>query len=86
MSRILLSICIPTYNRCEILDNTIFSLLNDSSFNSELIEIIVSDNCSTDDTSEMMQKYPQVKYHRNSENVKDRNFSIALNYATGLYL
>jgi abequosyltransferase len=82
----LLSICIPTYNRCEILDNTLKLLFENADFENDKIEIIVSDNCSTDKTSDIISKYPLVVYHRNAENIKDGNYSIVLNYATGLYL
>lgn len=86
LNRPLLSLCIPTYNRSEILNNTLKSLFNNPDFNEELIEVIVSDNCSTDNTKEVAGKYPQVKYFCNKENVKDANFSIALNHANGFYI
>lgn len=86
MNTILLSICIPTFNRSEVLDNTLNSLFSNSEFNSNQIEVIVSDNCSTDNTAQVVTKYPLVKYYRNKENIKDLNFSIALEYATGKYI
>lgn len=82
----LLSICIPTYNRCDILDVTLNSLFSNPEFDENKIEIIVSDNCSTDNTAKVVAKYPLVRYYCNSENVKDRNFSIVLGYATGSYI
>lgn len=48
--RPLLSICIPTYNRAEILDKTLFLLFSNPDFNVDEIEVVVSDNCSTDHT------------------------------------
>ncbi|UKJ08249.1 glycosyltransferase family 2 protein [Solitalea lacus] len=86
MNRPILSLCIPTYNRSEILNNTLKSLINNPEFDSDLIEVLVSDNCSTDDTKEVVKRYPKVKYFRNEENVKDANFAIALNYANGEYV
>jgi len=86
MSQILLSICIPTYNRCEVLDNTLNNLFSNPDFNSDKIEVIVSDNCSIDDTQKIVAKYPLVKYYRNAENIKDLNFSIVLGYASGKYI
>lgn len=86
MGQFLLSICIPTYNRCEVLDSTLNSLFSNPDFNSDKIEVIVSDNCSTDNTQEIVAKYPTVKYYRNTENVKDINFSIVLGYASGKYI
>jgi abequosyltransferase len=65
MNTILLSICIPTFNRSEVLDNTLNSLFSNSEFNSNQIEVIVSDNCSTDNTVQVVTKYPLVKYYRN---------------------
>jgi len=81
-----LSICIPTYNRCEILDSTLHALFSNPDFDAERVEVIVSDNCSLDNTTEIVAKYPLAKYYRNIENVRDRNFSIVLGYATGHYI
>lgn len=86
MNRPLLSICIPTYNRCDILDKTLSSLINDPAYNEDLIEVIVSDNCSTDGTAAIVKLYKTVKYYCNDENVKDLNFSITLDRASGHYL
>jgi abequosyltransferase len=86
MNKIILSICIPTYNRCSILDGTLKSLFSNPEFDSHRIEVIVSDNSSTDRTQEIVAKYPLVRYYRNSENLKDRNFSKVLSYATGNYI
>ncbi|MCV9927426.1 glycosyltransferase family 2 protein [Flavobacterium sp. LS1R49] len=86
MKNKLLSICIPTYNRAEVLDDTLNKLFSNPDFNGDLIEVLVSDNCSTDNTAEVVAKYPLVQYYRNEENVKDINFTIALGYATGHYI
>lgn len=86
MNSKLLSICIPTYNRSEVLDETLNKLFSHPEFDANKIEVIVSDNCSTDNTAEVVSKYPLVRYYCNSENVKDRNFSIVLGYATGSYI
>ena len=86
MANKLLSICIPTYNRAEVLDDALNKLFSNPDFDENLIEVIVSDNCSTDRTSEVVSKYPLVLYYRNDENVKDLNFSIVLGYATGTYV
>jgi len=86
MSNFLLSICIPTFNRADILDDTLNALFSNPDFDSEVIEVIVSDNCSTDNTGEVVSKYPLVKYYRNEKNVVDFNFSITLSYASGKYI
>lgn len=45
--RPLLSICIPTFSRADMVYNTV---LNHLEFNSNLIEVVVCDNCSEDNT------------------------------------
>ena len=59
-----LSFCIPTYNRRQLLAETLESILSQSSE----VEIIVSDNCSLDGTQSYMEdlckKYSQIRYHR----------------------
>lgn len=82
----LLSICIPTYNRAEVLDDTLNKLFANPDFDIDRIEVIVSDNCSTDSTLEVVSKYPLVKYYKNNVNVRDYNFAIVLGYATGSYV
>lgn len=86
MSNKLLSICIPTYNRCDILDETLNKLFSDPDFDNESIEVIVSDNCSTDKTKDIVAKYPLVKYFRNQENTSFFNLTTVLSYATGKYI
>lgn len=86
MNNKLLSICIPTYNRAEILDGTLNSLFSNPDFDSTKIEVIVSDNCSTDNTADVVAKFPLARYYCNSENVRDNNFSIVLGYAKGEYI
>lgn len=86
MNNKLLSICIPTYNRAEVLDTTLNSLFLNPEFDETKVEVIVSDNCSTDNTAAVVAKYPLVRYYKNDENVRDCNFSIVLGYATGNYI
>ncbi len=85
----LLTIAIPTYNRSKILNKTLKSITTDSAF-CDIIEIVISDNCSTDDTYEVVaeytKKYSNVKYYRNEQNVNDLNFALALSYGKGKYL
>lgn len=82
----LLSICIPTYNRASLLDNTLKILFSNPDFNENEIEVIVSDNCSTDNTEKVVNKYSSVRYFKNNENISDFNFSIVLGYAQGKYI
>jgi glycosyltransferase involved in cell wall biosynthesis len=47
-----LSICIPTYNRAAFLEKTLQSIVGQTLFqNTNLVEVVVSDNCSTDGTA-----------------------------------
>lgn len=86
MSPKLLSICIPTFNRCEILDETLNKLFSNPDFDDEFIEVIVSDNCSTDNTIGVVRSYPRVKYYRNDVNESFYNLTTVLNYATSKYI
>lgn len=87
MGTYLVSICIPTFNRSKLLKQCIESLIKQKEFQEGLVEIIISDNASTDCTEEMgeayAQKYSQIKYYRNQENLKDVNFPLALSRASG---
>lgn len=88
----LLSICIPTYNRAKSLDNTIKSITNQRTFiETDDIEIIISDNCSDDNTQEVANKYlekfpEKIKYSRNQTNILDKNFAKSLSLAKGDFL
>lgn len=86
MNNPLLSICIPTYNRCDILNDTLNTLFLNPEFDKNRIEVIVSDNCSTDGTRQIVERYPLVRYFRNDENIRDKNFSKCLSYAKGDYI
>ena len=83
----LLSLCIPTYNRADLLEKTLESLVEQLD---DEIEIVISDNCSTDNTEEVGRRYAEeydnINYYRNEVNVRDANFSLSLDRGTGLYL
>ena len=83
----LLSICIPTYNRAYILKQSLDSLVSQNKFSE--VEVVISDNCSTDGTQELVaeyvKKYPNIRYFRNEKNIEDRNFPSVLMRATGVY-
>lgn len=67
-----LSICIPTYNRASLLKNCLNSLINLRHGYSIDIQICVSDNCSTDETAQVVssaQKYIPIKYQKNDKNL-----------------
>jgi len=85
----LLSICIPTYNRAEYLDKSLASIVRQNEFNSELVEIVISDNASIDNTEEIVEKYKKqynnIYYSKNNENIKDKNFPIVIGNAHGIF-
>ena len=69
MSNVLLSICIPTYSRVDEVTNSVKRIISGCS--SDEIEIVVSDNASTDGTEKEIAKIkdPRVKYYRNKRNL-----------------
>lgn len=85
MNNIFLSIVIPTYNRADLIEGTIRSLLNQS--NSDF-EIIVIDDGSTDNTGEVVNKIAssKISFHKikNSERGFARNFGAKI--AKGNYV
>ena len=75
----LVSIGIPTYNRASsYLKQALQSAVNQTYKN---IEIIVSDNCSSDDTESVVRAFndPRIRYYRQKENIgplNNRNFCL----------
>ena len=68
----ILSICIPTFNRARLLECSLLALAPQLKATNGLVELIVSDNCSTDDTAEVVgraQRLGPIRYHRNKENL-----------------
>ncbi len=68
----ILSICIPTFNRADLLKLALQSLLPQVAELKGKVEVIVSDNCSTDHTQqvvEIMQRNGPIRYYRNSTNI-----------------
>ena len=68
----ILSICIPTYNRANYLNYCLKNLLPHVFNFKDEVEIIIIDNNSTDDTFSILNKYlieyPFIKYHKNDYN------------------
>jgi len=67
----LLSICIPTYNRAHLLESALYSLAPQVKAASPDVELIVSDNCSTDNTQEIVERareWGPIRYYRNTQN------------------
>jgi len=90
MSQPVLSICIPTYNRSGPLDECLGSLSSIASCYLQQLEIVISDNASTDTTREIVEKYQEslgLRYFRNSENIgPDRNIETVTRLGTADYL
>lgn len=87
-----LSIAIPTYNRAHFLKEELDILLPQVQNRKEEIEIIISDNASTDDTElvihEYMQTYDDVIFyfkHTKSIDFED-NFDFAIKHSSGRYI
>ena len=70
MEKKLVTICIPTYNSGEFIEDTLFSIINQTYKN---IEIIIGDNASTDNTYDIVKKYQKkdsrIKYYKNETNL-----------------
>jgi len=89
--RPLISICIPTYNRASYLEATLESLTRQPVFQSTRdIEIVISDNCSTDGTPALIAafqaRYPEKISARRQESPipASANFAEALEGGQGL--
>ena len=85
----LLSICIPTYNRAEYLAKSLDSLICLPEFNTSEVEVVISDNASTDNTQEIVKiytdRYNTIHYYRNEENIRDKNFPTSIIRANGTF-
>ncbi|WP_084677720.1 glycosyltransferase family 2 protein [Thermodesulfatator atlanticus] len=92
MKNTLLSICIPTYNRGNFLNETIESVvLQITDDIKDKVELCISDNASTDNTDEIIEKWKKkspihIVYHKNEENLgPDRNYLKVIEIANGKY-
>ena len=86
----LLSLCIPIYNRLEYLKRMLERFLEDKILFEETIDLLISDNCSTDDlescVNEFKSKGLKITYNRNQKNLgPDGNFLYCFNHAKGKY-
>ncbi len=82
------SICVTTYKRAPVLSQTIDSILAQSYGD---FELIISDDCSLDDTAEICRDYERqdrrVKYYCNPTNLKmPGNLNAAIQRAQGDYV
>lgn len=80
-----ISVCIPTYNRVQLLPQAIHSVLKQTELD---FELIVCDDGSTDGTAELLMHYtdPRIHYIRHQQNIgKSNNMRSGFEAATGEY-
>lgn len=74
----ILSICIPTFNRAHYLNNCLHSIIKYNLHKKLKFQVCVSDNCSTDNTEQVVKKakrFLDIKYLKNPT-----NFGVHLNF------
>jgi abequosyltransferase len=91
VANILLSIAIPTYNRASLLRLCLEQILKQATPYINELEVLVSDNDSTDDTervvTDIINHGLNITYIRNSENIgAERNVIQCFEKATGKYV
>lgn len=83
----LVSICIPTYNRASYLQKCLDSLVGQPEFLNEDVEIVISDNASTDNTMTIVhnyqKRYKNIQYYKNSKNCGFQNLGLAIARGNG---
>lgn len=89
MSKPVLSICIPTYNRAVFLKKSLDVLC--PQITSDDVELIVSDNNSPDNTEDIVKQYvamnPRIQYTKQETNLgAARNFFSLMHRAQGKYI
>lgn len=73
----ILSICIPTYNRLPFLEELLPAILGQVDADCAEVEVAVSDNASTDGTADYLRSlsHPSLRWWTNETNIGgDRNF------------
>ena len=83
-----ISVCLTTYNRARFLNQTLDSLLAQTFVD---FELIIADDCSTDETESVCIKYVEtdrrVRYFRNETNLRmPANLNFAISQAKGKYI
>lgn len=75
---VILSICIPTFNRGDFLKQSLAVLLPQLVAYSDVVELLISDNCSTDNTQTIVEDITRntsvpIEYSKNEENIGGNN-------------
>ncbi len=89
----LVSICIPTYNRSAFLEQSLTAIVHaiPTALQAQ-VEIVISNNCSTDNTVEVInsfqQNFPQLIWNvvQQASNIGSINVVVAAKYATGKFI
>ncbi|HAA27256.1 MAG TPA: hypothetical protein DCE56_05705, partial [Cyanobacteria bacterium UBA8553] len=82
----LVSVIIPTYNYARYICDAIDSVLN-SDFPTDQLEVIIVDDGSSDNTSEVVQKYgDRITYRYQENSGKAHATQVAIDLATGKYI
>lgn len=84
------SICIPTYNRATHLANCLQSIISNKSISKIDFQVCVSDNCSTDETEDVVRRAQEniiIKYRKNPKNLGiPKNFLNVVEMADGEFV
>jgi glycosyltransferase involved in cell wall biosynthesis len=86
MTSPLVSVCIPTYARPGLLKEAVYSCLNQTFSD---YEIVITDNSDDDDSGRWIRQLddPRIRYHKNERNIGGAgNFTKALSLARGKYV
>lgn len=85
-----ISICIPTYNRAAHLANCLQSIILNEAQSRTGFQVCVSDNCSTDETEQVVRRAQAniaIRYQKNPRNLGiPRNFINAVEMADGEFV
>ena len=86
----ILTIGIPTYNRANQLDNAIRAIYEELSSLTQRVELLISDNNSTDNTFEVVNKWRKkldINYSKNQSNLGfDSNVDLVVKKANSNYI
>jgi len=82
-----ITIAIPTYNGARTIERTIDSIFNQV-FSTDDVDIIICDNCSTDNTSELIKPFDsRITIFKNESNLGgDRNFQLCVERSDSEYV